>query len=233
MTSCSDWDIRYPCDVSEVDPVLLETVRDSAQTILWSLSGRRYGICQTTESYRTPCDDPCYQGILYDMPVGVQYEMGVRYRHPCCRLYLHSLPVRAIVEVTVNGVLLDPSEYALERDVLWRNGECWPCDSECDEPPVVVEYIYGIDPPPLAELAMGELACELLSGIEGADCRLPSNAVAITRQGVTVDLGDVRTLFEMGRIGLPICDAFLRSVNPNHLQSRSMVYSPDLGRRSR
>jgi hypothetical protein len=80
---------------------------------------------------------------------------------------------------------------------------------------------------------MGELACELLAGLTGADCRLPSNAVAITRQGVTVDLGDVRTLFEMGRIGLPISDAFLRSVNPNHLQSRSMVYSPDLARRVR
>jgi hypothetical protein len=233
MTACDDWPIRYPCDVAEVDPALLTLVRESAQSILWSLSGRRYGTCTTTESFRTPCDDPCYQPYYSEFGPGVEYQLGVRYRDPCCRLQLASLPVRAIVEVTVQGEILDPSEYALERDVLWRNGACWPCDSACDEPPVVVEYIYGIDPPPLAELAMGELACELLAGLQGADCRLPSNAVAITRQGVTVDLGDVRTLFEMGRIGLPICDAFLRSVNPNHLASRSVVYSPDLARRVR
>jgi hypothetical protein len=141
--------------------------------------------------------------------------------------------VRAILAVEVEGVLLDPESYALEGDVLWRADGCWPCVDDCDEPQIVVTYAYGIDPPALAELAMGELACEILAGVEGRDCQLPSNAISITRQGVTVDLGDAQTLFAQGRIGLPLSDAFLRQANPGRLMSASRVYSPDMARRAR
>ena len=231
--SCEDWPVRWPCDVADVDPDLLDLARDSAQTLLWSLSGRRFGLCETTESYRIPCNDPCYYPYGDEFGPGVEYQLGYGVRAPCCRIDLSQRPVRAILSVTVQGELLDPSEYALEMDTLWRDGVCWPCDDDCEEPPIVVTYAYGIDPPPLAELAMGELACEFLAGIQGADCRLPSNAVSVSRQGVTVDLGNVETLYNMGRIGLPLCDAFLRAVNPAKLQTRSVVYSPDLARRAR
>lgn len=133
----------------------------------------------------------------------------------------------------VLGQELAPEEYALEGDRVMRFGECWPCDEGCDDPPIKVIYVYGVDVPPLGELAMGELACEFLAALTGADCRLPSNAVSITRQGVTVELGDQRTLFETGRIGLPISDAFIRSANPNRLQSQSRVWTPDVARRAR
>jgi hypothetical protein len=107
------------------------------------------------------------------------------------------------------------------------------CEDDCQEPPVEVTYKYGIDVPALGELAMGELACEILAGLRGLDCRLPSNAVSVTRQGITVDLGDASTLYNEHRIGLPLCDAFIRDANPNRLKMQSSVHSPDLTRRVR
>jgi hypothetical protein len=104
---------------------------------------------------------------------------------------------------------------------------------DCDDPAIEVSYIYGIDVPILGQLAMGEVACEILAGLSGADCRLPSNAISVSRQGVTVDLGDAQTLFDQGRIGLPLADAFLRAVNPTKIVSQSMVFSPDMTRRAR
>jgi regulator of sirC expression with transglutaminase-like and TPR domain len=78
---------------------------------------------------------------------------------------------------------------------------------------------------------MGELACELLKALQGKDCKLPGNAVAVTRQGVSVDLESVGNLYAQNRLGLPISDQFLRSVNPGRLMSRSKVYTPDFARR--
>jgi hypothetical protein len=229
--TCTDWPIRWPCDITDTDEDLLDLARESAQSILWGLSGRRYGVCETTESYRVACHQSCVP-IYRDFGPGVEYLLGGR-REVCCRLALAQIPVRAILSVEVDGVVIDPDTYALERDTLWRADSCWPCVDDCDEPAIVVTYAYGVDPPPLAELAMGELACEILAGVEGRDCRLPSNAVSVTRQGVTVDLGDAQTLFAQGRIGLPLSDAFLRMSNPGRLPSASRVYSPDMARRAR
>jgi len=228
---CADWPIRWPCNIESDEEATLDAARLSAQQILWSLSGRRYGTCEVTEQYRPPCDQ-CLPPYADNFGPGVEYALG-RERRNCCGIVLDSQPVRSVSAVEINGVALDPSEYVLERSTLKRLGECWPCGDGCDLPPVSVTYEWGLDVPPLGELAMGELACEILAAIRGADCRLPSNAVSVTRQGVSVDLGDAQTLYDMGRLGLQLCDAFLRAVNPNRLASRSVVYSPDFARRAR
>lgn len=230
---CSDWPIRWPCDISGEDEALLEMVQASAQQILWSLSGRRFGVCETTEFYRMPCTTPCYLPWADEFGPGVEWRLGQWDRRKCCAIPLDQRPVRGIKEVKVYGEVQDPITYYLGKGVLYRIEECWPCDQDCEFPPVEVTYTYGIDPPALAELAMGELACELLAGITGADCRLPSNAISVTRQGITVDLGDASTLVAENRIGLPISDVFLRSVNPSKLMMPSAVYSPDKARRVR
>lgn len=234
LMDCTPWPIVWPCDITDYAEPLVEAAQESAQTLLWSLTGRRYGLCSTTESYRLTCNSPCANPYGDYFGPGVEYRLGDELgRRLCCRIHLAQRPVRSLDSVTALGTVLDPAEYALERDVLFRLGECWPCGQECDAPPVEVTYTYGIDPPAIAGLAMGELACEFLRAFAGADCRLPSNVVSISRQGISLDLGDAQTLFEMGRIGLPISDAFIRSVNPNKLQSMSQVFSPDLARRAR
>lgn len=231
--NCAEWDIQWSCDITDEDPDLLDDVRYAAQELLWAMSGRRFGVCEITEGYRLPCTSPCYVPWADDFGPGVEYRLGDNRRRRCCAITLHQQPVRAISAVTVFGETLDPDDYYLGRGVLYRIGECFPCDDECDVPPVQVTYSYGIDPPVLAKLAMGELACEMLRALTGADCRLPSNAVSVTRQGVTVDLGTPEVLFQQNRLGLPICDEFLRMVNPDNLRQRSQVYSPDTPRRVR
>jgi hypothetical protein len=47
------------------------------------------------------------------------------------------------------------------------------------------------------------------------------------RQGVTISFPDVGELFEKGRTGLYLVDAFIATWNPNNLRSRSRVYRVD------
>lgn len=232
---CSDWPVRYPCDLTGEDPAIVAAATEAAQSILWGLSGRRFGVCETTEFYRMPCSNPCVLPFADDFGPGVEWRLGgdSNWYRKCCGITLAQTPVRSIVSVTVDNETLLSTDYYLGRGVLYRIGECWPCEQDCDYPPVSVTYRYGIDVPALGELAMGELACELIAGWTGADCRLPSNAISVTRQGVTVDLGNAQTLFDQGRIGLPISDAFLRETNPGRLMSASTVHSPDTARRVR
>jgi hypothetical protein len=122
--TCEPWPIRWPCDITDTDEALLDLAQESAQSILWGLSGRRYGVCTTTESYRVGCHSSCVP-IWRDFGPGVEYLLGGR-REVCCRLHLQQIPVRAILAVEVEGVLLDPESYALEGDVLWRADDCWP-----------------------------------------------------------------------------------------------------------
>lgn len=228
---CDDWPIRWSCETAEDDLDFMALAQQAAQDILWGLSGRRLGLCHTTESYRAPCTGRC-PGLPDGTPAGVRYRLEEQPRS-CCRIRLAQAPVRSIEEVTLYGVILDPDEYALHRGNLVRLGLCWPCDTECLEPPIRVAYSYGVEVGAIGELAMGELACEILHGMKGEDCRLPANVISVTRQGITYDLGDARTLFEQGRIGLPLCDMFLRDLNPGRLMSASTVHSPDMARRVR
>ena len=230
--SCDDWPIRWACDITDVDDDLLDLARESAQSILWAMTGRRYGTCEQTEFYRTPCTDECNYAWRRRFGPGVEYALMHEPRN-CCSIHLAQAPVRGISEVKVYGTVLDESFYALERGKLKRIGDCWPCEDDCEDPPVEVTYTYGIDVPALGELAMGELACEILAGLRGLDCRLPSNAVSVTRQGVTVNLEDSASLYAQHRIGLPLCDQFIRDANPDKLRQRSQVYSPDMARRAR
>lgn len=228
--SCDSWPVVWACPTDTEDEEKVASALDAAQQILWGLSGRRFGVCTVTESYRPSRSSVC--GMPYKDSEG-EWRNGSSDAHTCCHVLLQRKPVRAILELKINGVVQAEGTYALERDYVWRFGACFPSDVDCDEPTVEVTYAYGVDVPMLGQMALGEVACEILAGMTGADCRLPSNAISVTRQGVTVDLGDARTLFEQGRIGLPIADAFLRSVNPSRLQDNSMVFSPDMARRSR
>lgn len=231
--SCDAWPVRFPCDVSDYDPALVDAAVEAAQSILWSMSGRRFGLCEQTEMYVMPCTSQCYVPWADQFGPGVEYRLGYQGRRQCCAITLQSKPVRSITEVKIDGVVLDADEYYLGRGILYRIGDCWPCDNDCDIPPIEVTYKYGIDVPVLGELAMGELACELLAGWDGMDCRLPSNAITVTRQGVTVDLSNPDVLFAQNRIGLPICDQFIYTNNPDKLRSHSTIHSPDIPRRIR
>lgn len=230
-TVVQPWPIDWPCDTGGVDAAVVERALASAQSWLWALSGRRYGQMSITDDlYRAPCSSEC--GMPYKDTDGYWRNGGLG-GHNCCRILLESQPVTSITSVTLYGTTtLSPDDYSLEGNYLLRNGACWPCDDECDPAPISVSYTFGIVPDGFALAACGEVACEFLRGMKGDSCRLPSRAVSISRQGVSVEMDDASQFAANGLTGLPIADAWIATVNPAKLPYRSRVVSVDAARRA-
>ena len=224
---CEQWPIIWPCDITNVDAELLAAAWSLAEQLLWALSGYRLGICNYREAFRPATSGAC--GAPYKDRYGNWRNNG-RSGGLCCRVLLTHRPVESIVSVTDGGVLLDPAEYALEGSWLRRDGACWTTSFPCDEPELIVVYQAGAPFPAGTGLAVGEVACEYLSALNGDPCRLPSRATSITRQGVTVTLASAAEFVERRRIGLPITDTWLEAVSGSGPRVASRVYSPDLPR---
>lgn len=148
-------------------------------------------------------------------------------------------PVAELLEVKVGGAVLDPALYRLDRDgtgpVLVRlDGQPWPACQDLEaadtEPDTwSVQYRPGQPLPAIGSIAAGELAGEFAKACAGAaGCALPQQLVSLSRNGVDVQVVDPTTVLENGLTGLPNVDLFIRAVNPQRLQRRSRVLSPDL-----
>jgi hypothetical protein len=225
--SCEEWPILWPCSVDDPLTEQQEQAKAFAQTVLWSLSGRRIGICDYVEGYYPACSGAC--GMPYKGSDGLWRNGGAA--SECCRILLSHRPIVSVETVSQEEADLDPALFTWTDSYLKRVGSCWPCGDECEVPPVVVAYRAGVGFPAGTDAAMGELACELIKGWNGDSmCRLPSRAVSVSRQGVTVQMSDPSTFVTSGQLGLPMADLWLRSVNPVHLGRASRVYSPDLAR---
>lgn len=225
--SCAPWTATYPCDVEGVDPTLLDLATNVASLLLWSLTGRRFGTCTATTLYRVAS---CAQaGSVYPYKGRDGQWRNAICDGECCRIELLHQPVQSVESVTIDGTALDASEWWLEGQSVRVLDGCPVCN-ECGPAPIEVAYTYNIPVPPEGELAVGEMACEFVKGWNGGSCKLSSRAVSVTRQGVTIDLLDAADLFEQGLTGLPLADAFIRSVNPGKLAQRSRVLSPDMPR---
>lgn len=238
--SCDPWPLVWPCGtppegLTDEQQALAVAV---AQDILWSLTGRRLGTCTTVEWYAAPGASQC--AVPY-APLGlVQTTSDL-----ASVIILDSQPVESITEVMENGVVLVSGvDYRLGRGGrLYRLGGVWPQSSNGD-PTVRVTYVWGIrlvaaavetDPlPPYAYsagLAVGEIATEIGAGLCGGECHLPSRVLSLSRQGVTFEFQPAKDFVDVGLTGLPIADAFIRTVNPNRVQTRPRVFSPDMARR--
>ena len=229
--TCEPWPITWPCDTTGADPELVALAQAAAQNLLWAMGGRRLGVCTWTERYRPACSCPgCCVAPFHD---AAGWHNRVGGPAMCCRILLAHRPVREVLAVTLDSAALDPAGYDVEAWAwLRRRGTCWPCAGDCDDPPVEVTYKAGNSLPAGTAAAMGEVACEFINGFTNKVCKLPSRAVSIARQGVTVQLADPATFVRSGRLGLPIADAWLSVVNPTGLSRPSRVYSPDLATRA-
>lgn len=150
-------------------------------------------------------------------------------------------PVSAIVAVTIDGVVLDESAYALfdNRRLVRVDGLGWPCCQSLTTPDGdvgswSVEYRHGTQPPVSGVSAAIELACETARFLAGdTNCRLPRRLQTVTRQNVTVALVDSQDFLDKGRIGLPLADYFLTYFGaPSRTGRRARIASPDTIRRS-
>lgn len=249
---CSPW--ITPADVAVMCPGLDEfdiagdAIR-AASEVMYALSGRQFnGICSSTVR---PCSAGCACTFgdrdMY-LPAGWGWSSGYGWgwmfardcREPCgCGIVptirLAGFPVQAITQVKIDGVVVDPTKYRLDRlrFLLRIDGEAWPAcqDLTAADSAVgsfVVTYTHGSAPPVIGKLAAAELACLLIKQGTGGDCQLPDGVTQVTRQGVTFSRQALQAAVSSGaNAGMPFASAFLASYNPKGLRRRPLVVSPD------
>ena len=247
---CENWPVYWVCDMNTYTPELTGYAVSAATRILWSLSGRRFGLCSAT---LRPCADDCRGASQYPFSGSWEWRTGYAmppwdfYRLPYCsggcgqscscahvsEIRLPS-PVDSVTAVKVDGAVLSAGAYRLDNNRLLvrTDGSRWPrCNnlSKGDDQPGTwsVTALFGEDVPDSGRLAMGELACEIAKAGTGVDCRLPPGVTQLVRQGVTIQYPDIGQLLKDGRTGLYLVDLFLTSENPHGLKQRARVYDVD------
>jgi hypothetical protein len=246
---CADWPVRWICDVSTESPTATGTALTAATYVLWALSGRQFGTCTVT---LRPCRRECYDASWwngYGVPwttswdyAGSSYPWfslgcgGCRGTCSCTEVseVILPSPVQSITTVKLDGVAAPTGTYRLDNNRLLvrTDGQRWPsCNNLTKDDTQVgtwsITAVYGKPVPTMGQVAVGELACEILKAMAGEECRLPPGVTQLTRQGVSISVPDIGALFQDGRTGLYLVDMFLISANPNRLQQRGRIYSPD------
>jgi hypothetical protein len=233
---------------SEDDPTYSDQLRnrqaacDLAVQVLWSLSGRQFGVCPTLVR---PCPNgDCSGGFRpgstwnqSTAPFIPTYEYGrwVNYSCGCTSGRCNAAgprtvhlpgPVQGILTVTIGGEVLDPSEYVLEGDLLYRKETNWPgqdYNKPLDEYGTwSVEYLKGLPVPSGVATFVGALAKEFLAACSGDSCRIPRNVVATTSRGVSRQY-DPSVMYANGKTGLSEIDMWLAAVNPYAVMSAPRV----------
>lgn len=257
---CDPWPAIWCCDINDASPITTGWALEAATEVLWSLSGRRFGLCTVTSR---PCRRECamsWPGIgnwwepfgpsLYPMPALIG---GSWFNITCggcgggcaCSFteeVVLPAPVAAVTEVRIDGSPLPTGSYRLDdgRLLVRQDGGRWPMCQNLSVPATgtgawTVTAQYGEQVPTMGQLAVGELACQLMKACDptlGGDCALPPNLQSLVREGVTMQFTeDVQSRIRTdGRLGIWSVDVFLLATNPKGLQARSRVYSPDVSR---
>jgi hypothetical protein len=206
---------------------------DLAVNVLWALSGRQFGVCEVTVRPCPPPDCTFDQRVTPYIPT-YEYGRWVNYTCGCaarCKaagprtVHLPG-PVAEIVTVTINGEVLDPCDYSLEGDILYRVGTQWP-PQNYNKPlgengTWSVTYMKGIPVPDGVATFVGQLAREFIAACSGEQCRLPRNVIATTSRGVS-RVFDPSRIYANGKTGMSEIDLWLSAVNPYHVLSGPSV----------
>ncbi len=226
-----------------------------ATNILWSLTGRVFGLVEATVR---PCfgprDGSTYRGTAgngrdaYWWPglINQTWSVGGCGCSPGCNCVGPSEvalpgPVHSIVQVLVDGETVLPEAYRI-RNSRWLirvDGKPWPqhqnlaaADDQLGA--FAVTYRQGIEVPLGGQIAVGDLALEFLRARKAdGRCKLPDRAISVSRQGIDIELVDAQVLFEQGLTGIASVDQWIAAVNPHKARSRPRVYSPDAPRVAR
>lgn len=250
---CNPWPVDLCCDVPEdMEQAEVDRWTRVASTVLWGLSGRRWGLCPVTVR---PCRRSCADSGFYSFQTGTGTGPWIPYigtdgawrnasacgcKSDCscgelCEVYLPG-PVYDVVEVLVDGVALVPEAYRVDTPnrLVRTDGECWMDCQDMAAPPseegtFAVTYRWGLPLDDAAIAAVSELTCHYLKGCNpgGCGCKTSRNLTRISRQGIDIEMPDPTQFYSEGRTGLPLADAWLAMVNPYRMTSPSRVYSPD------
>lgn len=241
MTPCT-WPVDADCLGDFADTPGLPDAVDAAIVVLWALTGRQFGVCETVAR---PCPRPAEGGPWFWAQWMVPLLEDGRWRNYSCvpstrcsrigeSTVLLPGPVHHITKVTVDGADIDPDSWAVEGNWLIRATGTWPSQNLSAPPGTpgtwTVTYGRGIEPPAGAGRHVARLAREfLLSCTDPGKCALPRNTTQIQRQGVTVQMADPQAIIDAGGTGIPEIDLWVRAINPHRLPADSLVWSPELG----
>jgi hypothetical protein len=249
------WPVRWSCDVSTQSPTVTGLAVQFASTTLWALTGRQFGLTSVTlrPCLNWPRQTPYPDGWLswpgtQPPPLGASFSSGGGYwfgggcgtcNDGCSCTYGSEvkLPatVNSITQVKIDGAVLANTAYRVDdnRLLVRIDGFSWPHtnnllanDTSIGTWSVTAQY--GQVVPSSAALAVGELACEFIRGLNGEDCRLPRTITTLARQGVTITLPDLGDSFKKGHTGLYLVDLFITTWNPKRLRERARTYSVDI-----
>lgn len=244
---CAPWvtveDPLCGCTEDEQEDTALPTWLLVASIWLYRLSGRQWpGVCQD-EVHPLLCGDLVVQWVAYTRggarPLvaldGTGCGCGAPDLHGGHSAIRLAGPVVEVQEVHVDGVLVDPGEYAvLDRRWLVRRSGSWPSSAEPlaagGEPrSFVVRYRHGAVPDISGRVVAGRLGCELLrqcvGAAGGADCQLSEKVTAVVREGVSYAMVSppASLLDDKGRLGIPVVDNWLGTVNPKRTDRAAKV----------
>lgn len=254
-----DYVLRCPLPAGS-DAIVTGYAVQAASELLYYATGMQFDECQTT---LWPCRRECSGAgpWLYNMPGWWEWGSGPRpalvngswYNIVCgscgdnCSCTMISEvnlpgPVRRVVQVTVDGVILTPGvDYRLDnyRTLVRLQGELWPFCNNLSAPVVTgsgipeagsggwtVTIATGLPLPMLGRLAMGELVGEIAKDFACGSCDLPLGVTNLTRQGMTMDLESAEEFAQSNLYNLKYVDRFIRTYNPHNLPGRA--YMPDL-----
>lgn len=248
---------------SGLPPATVAACVQPASEILFALSGRQYPGAACPATVRPAAKPPGLSAIEWAAFTGFgfwptwgicsgeypSYGVPWLFRHGDCQrppqVELGAYPVRAVVTVKIDGVVIPDDEYRLDNnrvlvrtlptaDTVPTERYGWPTCQDLALPDTEpgtfsVAFLHGFDPPAGGVLAAQVLAAELAkAATPGMTSRLPSRVTSIAREGITTNMLDAMALIPKGWTGLPDVDLWIRSVNPSQLARRARVWSPDM-----
>lgn len=239
------WEIDTSCWPKLEDSDAFQRCVDTACEIVWALSGRQFGLCETTVR---PCREDCHDRSGWSPRRNNAGEwINITCRKHCrsgcdcqeiCELWLPGR-VGSVEEVWLNGVKLEADEYRFDRQhgTLVRISEgCWPkcqnmlADPEADEDTFKVVYLKGRPIPVSIQGAAAELANEIaLACAQDDSCSIPRSSLRqIQRQGKTEVFVDPNAMIDNNRTGIFAVDLALKAFNPKGRVRSAAILSPDV-----
>lgn len=254
MTLCSPWatltDLAA-CGCPDSSPSIVNAALTQASEILYMRTGLQFpGECTATVR---PCSNRGQIGGFnwytwtypwYPIRTGGEWinigPCGCNLATDCgCKPYpkvnLGRRDIQSVTSVTIGGTVVDPETYRLDgHQFLVRTEGGWPCCQDLGknlgEPGTwSADVTYGDPVPEALKAAAASLATEIVKACEGDNsCRLPSRTQNLVKQGVSMNFIDLGPALSGGMVGLYDVDLAIAAWNPNGLQQRPRVLSPDL-----
>jgi hypothetical protein len=223
---------------------------ESAQFVLWALSGRQYGCCELT--FR-PCRRDCRSGLEAGA-WGARLMGGQWINLPCrscsgacactsvCEVQVPSAPICGVNSVIMDGIEVEDTLYRVEDSEWIVLDPAVGCLPDCQDMSIPLgeegtwgfAYTYGTPPPTAGRRAVGSLACEIKKACAGASrCELPKRTQQVLVNGVPIPMIDPMEFFDKHRTGIYEVDLFLMAANPDGRSRPARVMSPDSVERPR